>query len=571
MTYYNKSYTYPDMFLWQDETYRGCMNEAGPVFLKIQELIEQDRKRSGKTDHFPGRTDLTTDGVNRMPYFTDYLNWWKEKGMHFSCSGMMGLAMAPTAIREHRIREADVLYIPYAADQEDPHEGMNLLAENADVLEIAARENILVQFTDCQASFHGAMIEKVIESQGTFRLSYRPIYLDISVLERHGMTLADIPGIDASAWPEPKRFAGRTVVDISDKLSLTQAHQHNISQIYRRNQPDWDFDRHIRSMAAKRQAEGMHLEYDFSNSHSPGMEKFWKQRGIRYEDHFFDNEWYITLTPENAYGMPPKSLPLLLVMKEPRTACPISTQTAFQFYYDFIEICARGEYMMVFFALETPEDNDRVLPGIVEELLRNYPVDPTRVYLTGQSHNGYYALEFYRRHPKMIAAAATLCDPVGLQVGAVIDYYKSKAPEIVASFREYDFPLIDINGNLENSYRKSDRTPEKVDDDIFYFQNRLAAWKLPPKSREEILAAQESGDYATRMNGVPADKTEVRYMMGMEVYLSDYRNENGKWYFRYASLENTPHMIMPQMAELSWEYIRRFARNNETGETIELY
>lgn len=571
MTYYNKSYTYPDMFLWQDETYRGCMNEAGPVFLKIQELIEQDRKTSGKIDYFPGRTDLTSDTVNRMPYFTDYLEQWKKRGMHFSCSGMMGLVMAPTAIKEHRIHEADILYIPYAADWNDPHEGMNLLAENEDVLEIAARENILVQFADCQSSFHGAMLEKIIESQGTFRLSYNPIYLDISILVQHGMPLADIHGIDKSTWPEPQILAGRTVVDISDKLALTQTHQHNISQIYRRNQPDWDFDRHIRSMAAKRQAEGMRLEYDYHDSHSPGMDDFWEQRGIRYEDHRFDNEWYITLTPESAFEMPPQSLPLLLVMKEPRTACPASTQTAFQFYYDFIEICARGEFMMVFFALETPEDNDQILPGIVEEVLKNYPVDPTRVYITGQSHNGYYALEFYRRHPKMIAAAATLCDPVGLQVGAVIDYYKSKASEMVASFREYDFPLIDINGNLENSYRKENRTPEKVEEDIFYFQNRLAAWKIPPRNREEILSARKSGDYATRMNGVPADRTEVRYMMGMEAYLSDYRNENGKWYFRYVSLENTPHMIMPQMAELSWEYIRRFARNNETGETIELY
>ncbi|MCD7917996.1 MAG: hypothetical protein LUF84_06030, partial [Clostridiales bacterium] len=134
-----------------------------------------------------------------------------------------------------------------------------------------------------------------------------------------------------------------------------------------------------------------------------------------------------------------------------------------------------------------------------------------------------------------------------------------------------DYPLIDINGQLENSYQKTNRTPEKIDEDVTYFQNRLAAFRLPMRSREEILAAQSSPDYVTRRNGVPADRTEVRYVMGSEAYLSDYRNENGKWYFRYISLENTPHMIMPQMAELSWEFLRRFARNTETGEVIELY
>ena len=249
MAYYNKAYSYPDLFLWQDETYRGCMNTAGPLFLKLQELLEKEPR----TDHFPGREDLSRDTVNRMPYFTDYLKAWEEKGMYFSCSGMMGEIMAPAAVKHHQVKDAPVLYIPYASDRSEK-EGMNLIAENADVLDIAARENILVQFTDCRASFHGAMIEKLIESQGTFRIHYRPILLDISALVRHGLTLADVPGLKAEDWAAPYEFAGRTVVDITDKLEMTQAHQHNISEIYRRNQPQWDFDRHIRSMAGKRQA-----------------------------------------------------------------------------------------------------------------------------------------------------------------------------------------------------------------------------------------------------------------------------------------------------------------------------
>lgn len=571
MAYYNRHYTYPDLFLWQNEAYEGAMTGAGPLFLKLGELMEKERAEKGVADHFPARTDLTCDEVNRMPYFANYVAEWEKRGMYFSCSGMMGLTMAPAALKRHQVYEAGVLYIPYLPNDDDPKEGMNLLAENEEVLAEAARENILVQFADCPSGLHGAMLEKIIESQGTYRISYHPIYLDISILVQNGLTLADVPGLDPAAWPEPVALLGRTVVDISDQLELKQAHQHSISTIYHHKVPEWDFDRHIRSMAAKRQAESMRLEYFCRDSHDPKMAEFWQERGIRCEDHILGHDWYVTLTPECAFEEPEHKLPLLLVMKEPRTACPISMQTAFQFYYDFIEICARGEFMMLFFALETPEDNDEVLPGILAEVMERYPVDPTRVYLTGQSHNGYYALEFYRRHPKLIAGAATLCDPVGLQVGAVIDYYKTQADEIVTSFREYTFPLIDINGELENRYRRKDRTPEEIEDDVLYFQNRLTAFHLKPRSREEIMAAQTSPDYATRRNGVPADRTEVRYMMGDEVYISDYQNEDGKWIFRYASIENTPHMIMPQMAELSWEFLRRFARDPETGESIELY
>ncbi len=568
MPYYNKDYTYPDMFLWQDETYRGCMNAAGPLFLKLQELLEQEKH----PDHFPDRTDLVTDAVNRMPYFPDYVKEWEEKGMCFSCAGMMGEVMAPRALREHRVKDAPVLYIPYAASN-DAKEGMNLIADNAELLEQAARDNILVQFADCRASFHGAMIEKVIESQGTFRIPYKPILLDISALIRHGLTLADVPGLNPVQWREPFLFAGRMVVDITDKLDMKQAHQHNISEIYRHDEQrwHWDFDRHIRTMAAKRQAEGMRLEVDSQDAYTPEMQAFWRERGIRYEDHDRDGDWYITLTPTGKADTPEEKLPLFVVMKEARTACKASTQTAFQFYYDFIELCAQGQFMMLFFALETPEDNDEVLPGIIERVCEQYPVDPTRIYLTGQSHNGHYALEFYRRHPKLIAACAQLCDQVGLQSGAVIDYYLSRADELIESFRQYTYPDIVVNGSLENSYRKADRSAEKTAEDVQYFQNRMSAWRLHPYTEKEILDAQQSPDYATRMNGVPADRTEVRFLMGDEVYISDYFNQDGTNTFRYAAIENTPHMIMPQMAELSWEFCRRFARNRETGESIVRY
>lgn len=570
MAYYNDKYSYPDLFLWQDETWEGRENAAAPLYRKLAELVEAERAEQGCTDHFAGRTDEVTDTVNRVPYFTDVVEGWKARGMYFSSYGMMGEQMAPAAVERHELYDARVLLIPFLPHG-DSHEGMNLLVEHEDVLTIAAKENILVQFADCRESGGGAMIEKAIETQGTFRIAYKPVYLDISLLTRHGLTLADIPGLDLTQWAQPITLASRTVVDISDKWQINLAHQHCISEIYQRNQPEWDFDRHIRSMAGKRQAEGMRLEYECLDPHDSKMDAFFAQRGIRCEDHYAGHDWYVTLMPESAFSQSEHKLPLLIVMKEPRTCFPGVMQTAFQFYYDFIELCARGEFAMLFFALETPWDNNEVLPGIIEDALRDYPIDPRRVYLTGQSHNGYYALEFYRTHPKLIAAAATLCDPVGLQVGARIDYYKSRAEEIIASFREYDYPLIDINGNLENSYCKPDRSPEKIAGDVFYFQNRLAAFKLPMRSREEILAAQVSPDYATRKNGVPADRTEVRYLMGSEVYVSDYCREDGKWYFRYISLENTPHMIMPQMAELSWEFLRRFARDNDTGAVIELY
>ncbi len=112
MAYYNKYYTYPDMFLWQDETYAGCMNGAGPLFLKLGELIRQEESVTPPADRFPGREDLASDAVNRMAYYPDYVEGWKKRGMHFSCSGMMGLVMAPTAVKEHKL--AMLTIVPFS-------------------------------------------------------------------------------------------------------------------------------------------------------------------------------------------------------------------------------------------------------------------------------------------------------------------------------------------------------------------------------------------------------------------------------------------------------------------------
>lgn len=567
--FYNTYYSYPDLFLWNEKTWEPRKNKMAPIVSEIRKILTG--KLDTAVDHYVERNDEIIVGANRSPVFPDVVEEWKKKGMVFSSYGMMGNLMAPVAVENHEIYDPKVLFVPVVTKWGDPHAAMNLLYDYSDLLEKAAKENILVQFVDCGRMDGGGLLELGIETQGTFRISYDPVYLDISVLEENNISLNSIEGLNLAEWSEPFELAGRKVIDITDKWQANVAHQPSITRMYKRIHPDWNYDRHFKTMGGKRQAEAIHMEYDYKNPHDPKMTEFWNEKGLVYEDHYTGHDWWVTLSPKSWQDNKEHKLPLFIIMKEPRTACPSMMQTAFQFYYDHIELCAHGEFMIMFFALETPWDTDEVLPGIIEECVSQYNVDRTRIYLTGQSHNGSYALDFYRKHPKLIAACAQLCDPVGLQAGARIDYYKSDAENIVKDFREYDYPTIVINGEIENSYRNPNRTPEKIEEDIFYFQNRLKAYHIPMKSREEIIGALNSDDYVTRKNGVPADKTDLRYYMGKECYVSDYKNENGKWHFRYISMENTPHMIMPQMAELSWEFIKRFARDPETGESIELY
>lgn len=564
--YYNEFYSYDDIGLWNPEVWYERGGKADPVILKAVELAG---KRPAK-EYFSDRHDEVRDAVNRCAYFTDVVESWRKTGLQFSCAGMMGLTMVPVSTAERRNLDPRVLYVPVSADFSKPHWAMNVLESYRDLLERCAEEEILVQFLTIPRDKFTPMVELGLETQGTYKVSYREVYLDISALKENGVSLDEIDGVSASDFGEEQELLGLAVLDVSDKWQSNQAHQVIISQMYLKNQPEWNYEKHIHSAMGRLQAESFHLEGDYRKPDDPELHRRLDKLGLKYEDHFYGRDWWVTLTPKSVSTKPDKKIPLLCVMKEPRTAVPQALLTGMQFYYNFIDIAAHGEFMMLFFVLETADDND-ILADIISEAEKLYPIDPTRIYITGQSHNGYYALEFYRRHPELIAAAATLCDPIGLQVGATIDFYDTRPDEIVSSFSEHDMPLININGQLENKFYTAERGSELEKKNAEYFRRRLKAFRCRERSIEEIIAARDSDDYATRINGVPSDRTEVRYIMGSECYISDLQNVDGNWHLRFATLENLPHMIAPQMAELAWSFIRRFARDRDTGRTIELY
>jgi hypothetical protein len=86
----------------------------------------------------------------------------------------------------------------------------------------------------------------------------------------------------------------------------------------------------------------------------------------------------------------------------------------------------------------------------------------------------------------------------------------------------------------------------------------------------EIAATKNSTDYVERLLGIPADKTEVLFLEGSENCIADIKNVDGKYHLRILALGNMPHTVTPAMSDLSWSFVRHFARYQETGACIEL-
>ena len=101
------------------------------------------------------------------------------------------------------------------------------------------------------------------------------------------------------------------------------------------------------------------------------------------------------------------------------------------------------------------------------------------------------------------------------------------------------------------------------------WKRRLYAMRCPVPSDDEIIAAGR--DKAEKMLGFPCDRTDLIYAEGSECYIGDIKNVDGKFHFRTVAMENIPHTTVRFMHVLAWSYLRRFARNLETGEVVELY
>lgn len=569
----NKYYSYPSISLWEPESWEHRNAAVDPLMSTIVPLVYEQRCGvNAGPGPYDGRTDGVYDPKSHMYTFPEVVRRWEDKGLHYHCTSMdfvAWMAMLPRDAAEGAAVDPKVIVVPHCVDISNPCWAMNMLEQMADYNELAIRENVsLLYLVFRRPQSAGIYMDIMLELSAIFRIDMRHTYLDLSALKQAGMALSDVPGFDPSAFPAEEEIGGLPVLNITDRWVARIGHQFIVANL-NRNKPDFDAQRHIHSTVGRLMADSMFMEHEFDSAEDPRLIAFWEQKGLVYESHRSCGERWLTFAPKAALEEG-KKLPLLIAMKEVRDIAPFLTLTAFQFYYHYLDIAANGECMVLFFALETPGDND-MLADILAEAEGIYPIDPERVYIAGQSHNGYMAVEFARRHPDIITAVSQLNDrhyinAPGYSLDNVI-----WDDEMVEDMAKHDMPLINICGHAENVFAHTRPGTEEFEQACIGYQRRLRAFRCKEKTLEEIRTAHKSPDLATRKNAVPADRTEVRYSMGDEVYISHLQNTDGNWHLDLVSIENMPHMITPQMAELSWSFMRRFARDQKTGKIKELY
>jgi hypothetical protein len=583
-----KYFTYPNFELWDSANWGGNKVKAAPVAAWITshqkdtraEYVVKD-KYKGIQD-FVGHPDYTwktenitdpdvTDPLTRMGLRTDI----REGGGFY-------IFVAPEKVLADKTHRVPVLFVPYVLDKKDVFWAMNTLVHFQKYNELCAQRGdfiILYLLVEKSAAGRGGGLDSTLvdTAYDAYRGDYKRLYLDMSVFAENGAKVADLPGLDWSDDDGTKRDPDAAIEHLGFipvlNVAGKWARKPSGGGIARARGDGLIFDpqRVVHGMLGEHWMEGISFLHNHGKGDDPAIKAHFDQMGLVFSQHDYQGERWIIFSPRQAVEEG-KKLPLVLILSEVNYYNEYGISTAYSQYLDYFKLAAAGELNILLFARETPEAMDHAY-DIIKEAEKTFPIEPSRIYVTGHSHNGHLTRDFAYRHPDMVAAAAPLGNSSGLASLAYSHEAVVADDKRIEAWSQIDMPIITIGAASEVTSPHT--MPSSILNDYNLFidawQRRLTASRCPMKTREEIMAAERSDDYVTRLYGLPNDGSWLQVIDGVEHYIIDIKNVEGRKHLRIVGIENMVHTTEPTMPMLGWTFMRRFARDQQTGKVIELY
>ncbi|MBR6322902.1 MAG: hypothetical protein IKR59_08535 [Lachnospiraceae bacterium] len=326
------------------------------------------------------------------------------------------------------------------------------------------------------------------------------------------------------------------------------------------------------SESGKFLADARAARYLYTSFDDPKYKEYWESMGCKMELRETKGEKWALFLPMDVFDEPEKKYPILTIVR------PLQYY-AMTFYRDLFEMAAQGEFIVICYSSESAEINN-VLADMQDEVIAEFHADPTRIYITGHSHYGALAVDFAYSHKERIAGIAQMSDEAGVILG-----FNGIDEARLQLMHSWDMPLINIGGTVDfcgifpiNDDAKGiplDGRMAKVGfkmekwDRIETWKNKMYAMRCKVPTTEEILGAVKTEE--ERVFGYPADRMYRFYAENTNHFVADFINVDGRNHFRTVAIENLPHATCHVMNEMAWSFLKRFARNLETGEVIELY
>lgn len=578
----NKYFTYEDIRVWEDGAWDDVISSVAPLC----RWIEGKNKELGKFMVSPGGEDIAPKGYNFKRISDEERTYWESRGMSYYACGLGGISLIPADYRKDETEEPEVILRLVQNRKTSRTRIHDILTYHKELCEMAADERYAVYFAPTDGvdpTDNYTQVLQEIASLSHMRLN--KIWLDVSTVYEAGQTLSEIPGFilrdkTGTVVKKPDNCVRKIgaielpCLDISDIWYERSSQMYCMGHLLRWTNGSMDPDRLVHSSAGKRMAEFMTYEHDFEDARNPELKACWDKYGLDCEFHQHKYDQWISLVPKGAMEGGEK-LPLVVVFQDIPQASVHTPLTAWSQYSGFLTIAGQGDCCLMFFVMEDKEDNE-ILSELLKEYAKMYPIDLSRVYIVGHSHNGGFASAYIRRHSKEIAAIGTLGNHAGFIPGCEMgpETMAVEDDEIEFMAKHMDVPTVNVIGCAEHMcqyplYRAENE--KELERRVRNWNRRLKAYNCRENTIEEITACANDKDYVVRTLGFPANWTECLYMDGAENYMADIENREGKRHLRQIAMGNLPHTVSPLMCDLVWSFLKRFAKDTETGECIELY
>lgn len=594
----NRSYSYPDINLWEERAWDVKVNKLTGLIEKLGELSE---KRKG-VDEDPA-FQMPWEAVKKLPGYQprtnsydspEVIGYWKDRRMTYL--SRMGNKIRHVYLMPEGDQNIPVLAVYHKEDYEDPYWALKTLKLFEPYCEKAAQERFGIAFvvTDNEPDDR-----RTYYTLPTHILPYHPdpdrLYLDISLLKEHGLKLKDIDFTylddqgEAVLEPDEREeaFYGIPVLNIAHRTYEMFSLTYKSATPYGMNNGKVDFDAIYHSEQGERLMEGIRMEYVNSSPDDEDAQKLLEQLGLKLERFEYRSEPWWTFVPKCVDDQMECRLPLLAVPHFPLTGdLGADILIAASFYFQFVKLAAQGECILLFFPGNIVDGKvDDIAYEIIRKGMEKYPADESRIYIAGHSRQGFVSQYLARKHPDFFAGLGILNDSPCIPSPEVSTEDIFVGDEEIEKMREYDMPTVIVSGFCEDSsFFPINEAAGGTHHASMVLQGygasaegRIEAWNRRLRSSrcreitlEEAFSVKESKSKANRKIGVPSDRSETLFLDGHEHYTADFKNVDGNYHLRVVAEDNTPHLCTSSGLTLAWSFLRGFARDTKTGSVLHL-
>lgn len=344
----------------------------------------------------------------------------------------------------------------------------------------------------------------------------------------------------------------------------------------------FDVDAYFNSPDAKEHTEGMAAMR--RGEDTPATHEYWANfgKGMKKELHNAEdplNKWasYLPLAAvdvmENGGD---RVFPLIFLLHGAHN--PILMTEG----YGMTQVAAREECIVI-----APEnENEESILALLEYAKEHWPVDASRVYLTGYSFGGCTTSRNGWKHPELFAGLGWGGMLFGTQMpGHELDgmWYPEYevTEEDVKKMEALEMPVLLFMGENEmlellplwrnqSEVGQDHVIPLQSADKHQAFNNFRRAGGCAPVEFKEQEYYENHEDPVVRSIGADFEYTEIFVDRARKYFIGDSLNAKGENLFRTVAAEKMHHSATRMWAEFIWEHLSGYARDTETGKLIRL-